>query len=174
MDPWLRHHLLVLSEHVISNTEVVFGAWIPPNTCWRHLCWMWHKKKTKKQDNLWVWGLLSPWLLQVSAVLLPYVRSLGWLSCLRRQTLDFLRAEVFKVPHCSVRRFRQANFVHQPLKMLHLETAVTQPWVVPKQAEESCVYEHECALGWCCGFKWNHFFSDIYSRMIVSASSLSL
>lgn len=49
MDPWLRHHLLVLSEHVISNTEVVFGAWIPPNTCWRHLCWMWHKKKPKSK-----------------------------------------------------------------------------------------------------------------------------
>lgn len=174
MDPWLRHHLLVLSEHVISNTEVVFGAWIPPNTCWRHLCWMWHKKKPKSKITygFGVYCHLDSYRFQLSCFHMCALLA-GW-AVWEGRLLTFLGLRFLRCPHCSVRRFRRANFVHQPLKMLHLETAVTQPWVVPKQAEESCVYEHECALGWCCGFKWNHFFSDIYSRMIVSASSLSL
>lgn len=82
--------------------------------------------------------------------------------------LTFLGVRFLRCPHCSVKRFRQANFVHQHLK----QTTVTQPWVVPKQAEENSVYEHERALGWCCGIRWNHFFSDVYSRKIISASSL--
>lgn len=95
VDPWLRLHLLVLSELVISNTKVVWGAWILHSASWRHLCWMWHwktKTKRKEKGSLWVWGfshLYSP---------TGFTCPTSTCALLRRQTFDFLRIEFFKVP----------------------------------------------------------------------------